>query len=164
MADSPARMPQGALAWAAVVVLFIGSALTVSDPALRVGILRAILILSALGETLGGFFQVFRARHMSGQTGRPYAAAYHGVVQDFGFYNFAFALLFALAALDPAGSRIAIGVGIALYGVHGATHLLRYFGLYYGGETRVPTRAPGIELRDGMPLIAAGTGLLLFFP
>ena len=164
MADAQVRARLGALAWVALAALIAGSALIITDSLIRVRILRGVLVLAALGECLGGFFQVFRARHMSEKTGRPYAPAYHGAVQDFGFYNFAVALLFGFAALDPASSQVVIGVGIALYAVHGGVHLLRYMGVYFGGETRVPTRPREMELRDGIPLITAGTGLLLFFP
>jgi hypothetical protein len=52
---------------------------------------------------------------------------------------------------------------IVLYAVHGGTHLLRYFGLYYGGETPIPTRPRYFELRD-VPLLVALAGILLFYP
>ena len=164
MVELPARAPLGAIAWTALAALLAGAGLTITDPAIRVGALRGILLLAALGEGLGGFFQVFRARQMTGLTGRPYDPGYHGVVQDFGFYNFAIALLFGLAALDPSENRVAVGVGISLYAVHGVTHILRYLGFYFGGETPVPTRPREMELRDGMPVLAAGTGMLFFFP
>lgn len=105
-------------------MLVIGTAL-LDEPRVRTAVLQGILVLAALGEALlGGFSQVFRARHMSTQTGRPYSPAYRGVVQDFGFYNFATALLLGLAARDPAGNVLLIGVLVALYAVHGGTHLL----------------------------------------
>ena len=57
-----------------------------------------------------------------------------------------------------------IGVAVVLYTVHGVTHILRYFGLYYGGGTPIPTRPQVFELRDGLQLVAAATGMVLFFP
>ena len=62
----------------------------------------------------------------------------------------------ALSAVLPAA--------IVLYAVHGGTHLLRYFGLYYGGETPIPTRPRRFELRDALPLLVALAGILLFYP
>ena len=119
----------------------------------------------ALGEALlGGFSQIFRQRQSCEREGRPYDPAFHGVMQDFGFYNLAFAALFGLAALDPARSTIVIAVAIAFYTIHGLTHVFRYFGLYYGGGTRILTRPQQFELRDGLTLVAAATGMVLFFP
>ncbi len=152
------------IVWGAIVACLAVGAFSVEDAGIRIHVLRVVLILSALGEAVGGFFQVFRARHMSSVTGRPYDPAYHGVVQDFGFYNFAVALLFGLAALDPAANTVAISLGVVLYAVHGGTHVLRSLGIYYGGETRIPGRSPATELRDGLPLVAACVGFLLFFP
>jgi hypothetical protein len=86
------------------------------------------------------------------------------VSQDFGFYNLAFALLLGLAALKPTTSTLVIVVAIALYAIHGVTHTFRYFGLYYGGGTRIPTRPQALEMRDGLQLVAAATGMVLFFP
>jgi hypothetical protein len=74
------------------------------------------------------------------------------------------ALLFGLAALDPRAGTTAIVVGIVLYAVHGGTHVLRWLGLYYGGETQVPTRPRAFELRDGLTLAAGLAGMVLFFP
>jgi hypothetical protein len=123
--------------------------------------LRIVLVLMAAGEALAAFMLVFRARRMAEVAGRPYSAAYHGLVQDFGFYNLAMATLFVLCAVDPEGNRVALPVAIGLYALHGGTHLLRYFGLYYGGETSIPTRPPGHELRDALPLLVALAALLV---
>lgn len=126
--------------------------------------LRLVLLAMALGEAVGGGLQVFRARRMSTSTGRPYDPAYHGVVADFGLYNLAMAALLVLCARDPLRNVAILRVAMALYAVHGATHLLRYFGVYYGGETRVPTRPARFELRDALPLLAALAALLVLRP
>jgi hypothetical protein len=131
---------------------------------MRLVALRVVLLAMASGEALGGYTQVFRARGMSRLTGRPYDAAYHGVVADFGFYNLAMALLLALCALDPASDIVVLRVAIMLYAVHGGTHLLRYLGLYYGGETPIPTRPARFELRDALPLLVAVVAMLLLYP
>ena len=157
-------LPVGAIGWGTLAALLATAAALLDEPRVRTAALRGILVLAALGEALGGFFQVFRARQMAAQTGRPYAAAYHGVVQDFGFYNFAMALLLGGTAIDPARHSLVIRAVILLYVVHGGTHLLRYRGRYYAGETPIPTRSREMELRDGMPLLVAALGLALFFP
>ena len=85
-------------------------------------------------------------------------------MQDFGLYNFAFALLYALAALDPLRNVVVIGVAILLLVVHGLTHVGRYFGLYYGGGTPIPARPARRELEQGLTLLAGAAGLIVFFP
>jgi hypothetical protein len=131
---------------------------------MRLLALRVVLLAMAAGEALGGFTQVFRAQRMSRFTGRPYDPAYHGVVADFGLYNLAMALLLALAALDPVRDVFVLRVAIVLYAAHGGTHLLLWLGVYYGGETRIPTRPPRAELRDALPLLAALAAMLLLYP
>jgi hypothetical protein len=85
-------------------------------------------------------------------------------MQDFGFYNLAFAGLLGLAALDPGSDRALLGVITASYLFHAFAHILRYFGLYFGGGHPLPTRPRTLELRDGLQLIVPVLGILLFFP
>ncbi len=146
----------------AIVVVTVGLHVAVTDVSSRVHVLRVVLALMATGEGAAAVSQIFRARRFSEGNGRPYDPAHHGVLQDFGFYNLALAALFALVALDPPRYPLVIGVALGLYAIHGATHLLRYLGLRYGGEPA--TRAREFELRDALPLVAAAIGLALFFP
>lgn len=151
-------------AWGVIVVAVLALDFALRDAATRRLALQAVLLAMAGGEGLGAFMQIFRARQMGGLTGRRYDAAYHGVVQDFGFYNLAVAVMLALCALDPRRNvAVLIGV-IILYAVHGGTHLLRSFGRYYGGEAPVATRPRQFELRDGLPLLVALVAVLLFYP
>jgi hypothetical protein len=150
--------------WGGLLALVVAAALVLGAGAPRLYALRVVLALMAAGEAFAAFMQMFRARSMSPLTGRPYDAAYHGVVQDFGFYNAAVALLLALCAVDPAGNAVVLLGAIALYALHGGTHVLRYLGVYYGGETAVATRPRNLELRDGLPLLVALAGILLFYP
>ena len=150
--------------WGAVIAVIVVAHLTLAAESIRRDVLRGVLILAAAGEGLGGSFGVFRPRWFAERNGRPYDPAYHGVSQDCGLYNLAFALLLALAALDPASSARLIAVVVALYAVHGVTHVFRYVGLYYGGGTPIPTRPQSMEMRDGLQLVAAATGMVLFFP
>ncbi len=152
------------LLWGGAIALTVVAHLTLTAESLRLGVLRGILILLAAGEGLGGTFAIFRPRWFAERNGRPYDPAYHGVSQDFGFYNLAFALLFGFAASDPEKSTTLLAVAIALYTIHGVTHVLRYFGLYYGGGTPIPTRAQQLELRDALTLLAGATGMALFSP
>ena len=147
-----------------VIGLVVLAHLALSAESARLAMLRVVLVFSAVGEMLGGVSNVFRCRSFAESNGRPYHPAYHGVMQDFGFYNLAFVGLFGLAALDPARSAPVIGVAIALYTLHAGSHVFRYFGLYYGGGTPIPTRPQRVELRDGLTLVAAVTGMVLFFP
>jgi hypothetical protein len=156
--------PPARVLWVAPLVAVGIAYLTLDGAGVRLQLLRIVLISAAAGEGFAAVMQVFFARSFGERNGRPYDPAYHGLVQDFGFYNLAVALLFALAALDPEAGATTIRVGIVLYAVHGSTHLLRWAGLYYGGETRVPTRARRLELRDGLTLAAPLAGMILFFP
>ena len=152
------------LIWALLLVVLLVVHILTTDGAARASVLRAILILAALGESLAFVSYELRPRQFSEQCGRPYDPAYHGVMQDFGFYNFAFALLLGLAALDPPSSRITICVVVATYVVQGTTHIFRYLGFYVGGGHPIPTRPQGFELRDGLQLAVPALGIVLFFP
>ena len=152
------------LIWGGVLSLVVTACFMANDEPTRRHGLQAVLMLMAAGEALGAFVGIFRARRMAAPTGRPYDPAYHGVRQDFGFYNLAMALLFVLCAVNPERNAVVLPAAIVLYAVHGGTHLLRYFGLYYGGETPIPTRPRHLELRDALPLLVALAGILLFYP
>ena len=153
-----------ALIWGGLLLLVVTASFVANDEPTRRHGLQAVLMLMAAGEALGAFVGIFRARRMAAPTGRPYDPAYHGVRQDFGFYNLAMALLFVLCAVNPERNAVVLPAAIVLYAVHGGTHLLRYFGLYYGGETPIPTRPRRFELRDALPLLVALAGILLFYP
>lgn len=152
------------LLWGGIIALLVVTGLTVRGESLRLNFLQVVLVASAVGEAVGGTLGVFRPRWFAEQNGRPYDPAYHGVSQDFGFYNLTTALLFALAAVDPKRLVGVIVALIALYAGHGVTHIFRYFGLYYGGGGPIPTRTQQAELRDGLTLLASVTGMVLFFP
>ncbi len=127
--------------------------------------LRVVLVATAIVEaTRGGIVQVFFARRSAELEHRRWEPDYHAVIQDFGFYNLAVAALFAVAAFDPARYRAVIAIGAGMYVVHGATHLLRYFGLYYGEGAAVADRPARLDLQQGLTLLAAAAGLVLFFP
>ena len=168
---SGANAPTGAsskrqpmtVVWALLAVLLLVLFLTVDEGA-RPILLKAVLVPTALGEALAFVSNSFRPRRFAEQNGRPYHPAFHGVMQDFGFYNLAFAGLLVLAAIDPGRSRVALGVVVASYLVHALTHIFRYFGIYYGGGHPIPTRPRAFELRDGLQLIAPAIGIVLFFP
>jgi hypothetical protein len=150
--------------WGGVIAGLVLADFTVRDHALRTYALRAILVLAAAGEGLASISGIFRPRWFAERSGRPYEPAYHGVMQDFGFYNLGFALLFGLAVLDPVHATSVITIATVVYAIHATTHVLRYFGLYFGGGTAIPTRPRGFELRDGLQLTAAAAGIALFFP
>jgi hypothetical protein len=99
----------------------------------RLTLLKVILVLTAVGEALAFVSNAFRPRRFAERNGRPFQPAFHGVMQDFGFYNLAFAALLAMAALDPRSHSGLLGVITASYFVHALTHILRYFGFYFGG-------------------------------
>lgn len=163
LAEAPAsRLPPGliwALLLAALLVLYF-----TTGSATQLVLLRGLLVLTAVGEALAFVSNAFRPRQFAEKNGRPYDPAYHGVMQDFGFYNLAFALLLALAAIEPRNSTILIGVAVATYLVHALTHVLRYFGVYFGGGQPIPTRPQAFELRDGLQLTVPLLGMILFFP
>jgi len=149
--------------WALLAVLLVVLFLILGAGA-RPTLLRVVLAFTALGEALAFVSNAFSPRSFAEQNGRPYQPAFHGVMQDFGFYNLAFAGLLALAAIDPAGNRGILGVVVGSYLMHALTHILRYFGIYFGGGHAIPTRPRALELRDGLQLIAPALGIILFFP
>src|SRR2546430_16046845 len=101
--------------WSGVVLVLVSARFLAKDePSRRLG-LQAVLTLMAAGEAVGAFAGVFRARRMAEPTGRPYDPAYHGVRQDFGFYNLAMALLFALCAVNPERNIVVLPAAIVLY-------------------------------------------------
>ena len=150
-----------AIGVAATILLSVLS-YAVTGVSMRVHILRGILVLVGMGEGAAAVAYIFNARRFSERNGRPYSAVYHGMMQDFGFYNLAIALLCMLTAIDPVVNVAGIWVIMVLYTVHGVTHLLRYFGLFIGGETR--SRPREFESNDALPLIVALAGITLFFP
>lgn len=159
------RLPAaGTMVWLGILVLIVFAGLTVRDADMRRTALRAVLLATAVAEATAGAMYVFRAPRMAERAGRPYAIAYHGVMQDFGFYNLAMALLLVQCALDPAGGIGILWTAMLLYAVHAATHALRYGGWYYGGEAPIPTRRRGLELRDALQLAVALAGMLSFYP
>ena len=152
------------LLWGGLLLLVVLARLTLGDPSARQVTLRVFLILLAVAEGLAGFFYLFSARQMAERAGRPYNAAYHGVMQDFGLYNLGTALLFVLCATDPVRNVVVLQAAIIFYGLHAITHILRYFGLYYGGETSIATRPRHLELRDGLQLAVGLGAMILFYP
>ena len=92
----------GVSIWGLLLVVLLSTHLLTTDDHLRVAVLRGILVLTALAEALAFLSYGFRPRQFSEQCGRPYDPAYHGVMQDFGFYNLGFALLLGLAALTKS--------------------------------------------------------------
>jgi hypothetical protein len=161
-AESRTASVKAVAPWGAVLLVVVIASLVVSDPTIRRAALCVVLVSMAGGEGLAAFMLVFRARSMAAMAGRPYAAAYHGLAQDFGFYNLAMAALLTLCAVDPDRNGGVLPVAIGLYALHGGTHVLRYLGLYYGGETPIPTRPRHLELRDALPLLVAVVAVLLF--
>jgi hypothetical protein len=162
--DSSSATARCAAPWAALLLLVIVARLVLRAGSTRLTALRAVLVLMAVAEGMAGFTYVFRARGMAERAGRAYAAAYHGVMQDFGFYNLTMAFLLLLCAVDPVRRVVVLWAAIALYAAHGATHVLRYLGYYYGGETRISTRPRRLELRNALQLVVALAGMLLFYP
>jgi len=162
--DSTRATARTTLPWAVLLVLVVIVGLGVRDEPLRHRCLQSVLILTAMAEAMAGFMYVFKARRMAERAGRPYAPAYHGAMQDFGFYNLTMALLLTLCAADLAKNAVVLWAAVALYAVHGGTHVLRYFGFYYGGETRIPTRPRDLELRDGLQLVVALAAMIVFYP
>jgi hypothetical protein len=161
--DAPSERQPMTLVWVLLAVLLVVLSATLGGH-VRLTLLKAVLVLTAVGEALAFVSNSFRPRRFAEQNGRPFQPAFHGVMQDFGFYNLAFAGLLALAALDPRSNRGLLGVITVSYLMHALAHVLRYFGLYFGGGHSILTRPRTLELRDGLQLIVPALGILLFFP
>jgi hypothetical protein len=98
--NAPAERQPMTLLWTVLAVLLVVLSVTLGG-SLRPTLLKAVLVLTAVGEALAFVSNSFRPRQFAELNGRPFDLAFHGVMQDFGFYNLAFAGLLALAALDP---------------------------------------------------------------
>ncbi len=72
-----------------------------------------------------------------------------------------------LSALQPSHG---VGIDVSARAVaharklHAGTHLLRYAGLYYGGEAPIPGRPRHLDLRAGLQLTVALAAMVLFYP
>lgn len=162
--DSSQATVRVLMLWGGLLLLVVLARMILADPSARQVALRVFLLLLAVAEGLAGFVYVFSAQQMAERAGRPYNAAYHGVMQDFGFYNLGVALLFVLCATDPVRNVVVLRAAIVFYGLHAVTHILRYFGLYYGGETAIATRPRHLELRDGLQLAVGLVVMIFFYP
>ena len=148
---------RAAVLWGVLLLIVIGTGIAVRDAAWRREVLRAVLGLFVLVELRLAVPQLFHER-------RTGAAAAVGPTQDAGFYNLAMALLFALCALDPERNAVVLSAAIPLYAIHAGTHILRYLGIYYGGEAPAPDRPRDLDLRAGLQLLVALAALLAFGP
>lgn len=106
------------LFWGGRLLLVVLACLILGQPSAQRVALQVLLMLLAVGEGLAGFFYVFSARRMAERSGRSYHPAYHGVRQDFGFYNLGTAFLFALCATDPARNVVVLQAASVFSGLH----------------------------------------------
>ena len=143
--------------WGGLLLIVIAAGFGLGDTAWRRDALRAVLGLLVLVELMLAVPQLFHHH-------RTTAEAAVGPTQDAGFYNLAMALLFALCAADPERNAVVLMAAVPLYAVHGGTHVLRYLGVYYGGEAPVPGRPRHLDLRAGLQLLVAFAALLAFSP
>jgi purine-cytosine permease-like protein len=74
------------LVWAILAVLLVILSVTLVGY-VRLAVLKAVLVLTAIGEALAFVSNSFRPRRFAEQNRRPFHPALHGVTQDFGFYN-----------------------------------------------------------------------------
>jgi len=140
--------------WTLVALLVVALSATIRATPERLLVLRALLLLLAAGEAGGAVSQAFFAPRAGG----PELPAFRVTQQDFALYNAAMSALFLMAATDPPRWMPLVNVTTVLYAAHGATHVLRYAGVL----ARRPERP--IEIRQGLPLLTAALGLLLFHP
>src|SRR5262245_23700110 len=110
--------------WAIPIALLVVARVTLPEP-LHLHGLRIVLLLTAAGEGFAAVANMLRAPQFAERNGRPYDPAYHGMMQDFGFYNLAVAALLVASAVDPVRNLPALGAIIGLYLIHGLTHVLR---------------------------------------
>jgi hypothetical protein len=155
--DSTKATVKTAILWGGLLLLVVAAGVTISDETTRRLGLRTLLALLVVVEILLAFPQMFHEP-------RTEDAAAVGPMQDAGFYNLAMALLFALCAARPEESTVALAAAIPLYAIHAGTHLLRYAGLYYGGEAPIPGRPRHLDLRAGLQLTVALAAMVLFYP
>jgi hypothetical protein len=148
-----------AMVLSTVAALLLVVLASVVDDAWRPYALRAVLLLIAVGELVGGVTQAFLTRPLFARAGRPYHPGHHGIVQDFGLYDLAMAAILVCIAIAPQSRSPVLGVVTMLYAVHGLVHLLRSRRLLAGADPD-----PGADLRQGLPLLIGALGLLLFRP
>lgn len=146
------------IVWTLVAVLLVALAANIRTEADWLTVLRILLLLLAVGEAGGAVAQGLLTRPFTVRDGCPDVPAYYGVRQDFALYNGAMSVLLLLTVADPTRYVALVNVAIVLYAIHGATHVLRYLGVLTG---RADTT---LEIKQGLPLLVAALGLLLFHP
>jgi hypothetical protein len=142
------------VSWPLIALVLVALSLAIDSSDGRSVVLRLVLLVLAAGEIGGAVTQAFARARDDGSE----ALAFLVSRQDFALYNLATSALLALTATDPARYVRVLEVTIALYALHGAAHVLRYIAVL----TPRPDRT--IELRQGLPLLSAAVGLLLFHP
>ena len=146
------------IVWTLVVVLLVALAANIRTEPERLIALRILLLLLAAGEAGGAVAQGLLTRPFTVRDGCPDVPAYYGVRQDFALYNGAMSALLFLTAVDPIRYVAMVNVAVVLYTIHGVTHVLRYVGVL---TSRTDT---ALEIKQGLPLIVAALGLLMFHP
>ena len=144
--------------WTLVAVLLVALAGSVRTEPERLVAVRFLLLLLAAGEAAGAVAQGLLTRPFTVRDGCPDVPAYYGVRQDFALYNGAMSVLLLVTAADPTRYVAMVNVAIVLYAIHGITHVFRYVGVLTG---RTDT---ALEIKQGLPLLVAALGLLLFHP
>ncbi len=144
--------------WTLVAVLLVALAANIRTEPERLIVLRILLLLLAAGEAGGAVAQGLLTRPFTVRDGCPDVPAYYGVRQDFALYNGAISVLLLVVVADPTRYVALVNVAVALYAIHGVTHILRYMGML---TARAET---ALEIKQGLPLLVAALGLLLFHP
>ena len=144
--------------WTLVGVLLVALAATGRTEPERLVALRILLLLLAAGEAGGAVAQGLLTRPFTVRNGCPDVPAYYGVQQDFALYNGAMSVLLLLMAADPTRYVAMFNVVIVLYAIHGIAHVLRYVGVLASRTDAT------LEIKQGLPLLIAALGLLLFHP
>lgn len=104
-------------------------------------------IVLAIIEGFNGLGLAFRTKRTLSSAGLAHVDGPGLVIQEFGIYSLGIAVAYLVAAFDPLRLWAVAFIGIAINLAAGTMHLLRSYGIYFGGAR--PVLSPAFERRAG---------------
>ena len=98
-------------------------------------------LVLALIEGFNGIGLAFRTKRTLESVGLIHTDGPGLLVQEFGLYNLGLAVVYAIAAFDPVRLWCVAFIGIAINLAAGTMHLLRSYGVYFGGARPMLSQA-----------------------
>jgi len=104
-------------------------------------------LVLAIIEGFNGLGLAFRTKRTLSSAGLVYVNGPGIVIQEFGIYSLGITVAYVIAAFDPVRLWGVALIGIAINLAAGTMHLLRSYGIYFGGAR--PMLSPAFERKAG---------------